>query len=216
MTTEEISPVKSPAPAHALLNNKALQTIKSDSGAWHEVSSLFDTEGSYKHLVFYFWKSAKSTCMICLSHGRDDNPWEDFREILMAGTASVFSEMSVRINIPSSADGCIKRSIHCILNIMQWTLLSILFLSLKVSEESQDSTSRRHMVKLQSYLKKTCFHIEISLRKPNKQEIVLNSLSEFIQDSTNLISIQKGTDLLMRRRGMEKLIFSPTKCQYSM
>lgn len=155
--------------------------------------------------------------MICLSHGRDDNPWEDFREILMVRTASVFSELSVRINIPSSADGCIKRSIHCILNVMQWTLLTILFLSLKVSQESQDSASRRHMVKLQSYLKKICFNIEISLRKPNKQEIVLNSLSEFLQDSTNLISsIQTGTDLLTRRRGMEKLISSPTKSQYSM
>lgn len=72
MTIEQISPMKSPATAAALLNNKRWQTIKSDSGAilWHEVSFLSDIEGSYKHLGLYFWKNAKSACMICLSHGQ--------------------------------------------------------------------------------------------------------------------------------------------------
>lgn len=37
--------------------------------------------------------------------GREYNPWEDFREIFMGETAPVFSVLSVRINIPSSADG---------------------------------------------------------------------------------------------------------------
>lgn len=60
MTTEQISPVKSCAPAHALLNNKGLQTIKSDSGAWHEVSSLSDIEASYKHLGFYIERVQKA------------------------------------------------------------------------------------------------------------------------------------------------------------